>query len=153
GTQASARARRPSRRLVYHPASLLHLKARDPHSMVKLSEIADLFPIDALDRRDVIADLLVQRLVEPHSHEDEDSDGKHADHHGEDARVPQGEPRSETRIGDLHPRSTRSTNPTPRTVWRSLGSSGSSIFRRRRATVTSITLSSGVARALTRQTS
>ena len=47
----------------------------------------------------------------------------------------------------------RTMNPTPRIVWMSLVGNSASSFRRSRAMCTSITLSSGVVRAVSFQTS
>src|SRR5262249_28262401 len=140
-------------RLVHHCVPLRHLKAREPHPTTQLPEITGLLAIDVLDGREVVVDLLVQGSIETHLHEHKDPHRERADHHGQHCRVPQGEPGPQAQAAHPHPRSARRTKPTPRTVWSSLGSNGSSIFRRSRAMVTSITLSSGVARAVTRHTS
>src|SRR5215467_3255710 len=122
--------------------------------MSELPQITGFFPIDPLDRRKIRAELLVQRAVESPLDEEERTGGKDADDECQHAGMPQGETRPHAHgTWQAHARWLRRANPTPRTVCSSFVSNGSSIFRRRRATVTSITLSSGVARAVTRQTS
>src|SRR5581483_1801309 len=68
--------------------------------------------------------------------------------------IPQGESRPHReRASRAHGGSPRMTNPTPRTVWSSLISKGSSTFFRNRFIWTSITLSIGVCREASCQTS
>src|SRR5262245_20642038 len=126
----------------------LHARARR-----ELAQIARLLAVDLVDGRQVFLDLLVERSIEAHPDENEDADGEKTDDERQCGRVPQREAGAYRGDGDPHPRSRRRTKPTPRTVWSSFTGNGSSILRRRRAIDTSMTLSSGVARAATRHTS
>src|SRR5262249_45080052 len=142
--------RRPARRPVHDRATFHHLEVRDAHPVGQLAQIPGLFTIDLLDGRQLVFDLSIERGVETGPHEAVDPDCKGADHESEHAGMPEGEAHADARN---HPCPPRTTNPTPRTVWSSLVSKWSSIFSRSRATVPSITLSSGVARAVTCHTS
>ena len=95
----------------------------------------------------------VQVVRDARPHEQEDSGREGTDDECQHARIPEGQARAHAPRGEPHSCLPPSMNPTPRRVWRSFFSNGSSIFRRSRATETSITLSSGVARAATCQTS
>src|SRR5579883_1953195 len=73
----------------------------------------------------------------------------------QDRHVPNGQAGTEMARAEAHQVSfcSRRMKPTPRTVWRSLRSNCPSSFRRRRTTCASITLSSGVCRAVSFQMS
>src|SRR5262249_40615576 len=74
---------------------------------------------------------------------------------GQDSDGPEGQPRLDVPRPetDHGVGASLTTKPTPRTVWMSLASKPSSIFRLSRAMCTSITLSSGVARRVSFHTS
>src|SRR5262245_54799446 len=144
---------RPAGRFVQDGATFRDLEKRNAHAMGKLAKISRLFLVDPLDGRQVTFELPIQSANQDGLHEHENAAREHTDHQRKDGRVPQGEPDAKRRHADAHGRSSRRTNPTPRTVWSIFVSNGSSTFRRRRAMVTSITLSRGVARAVTRHTS
>src|SRR5205814_1079087 len=75
------------------------------------------------------------------------------DDRGQDAGVPERQARADAARAQHHGGSEPRTNPRPRMVWMSFFAKGSSTLRRTRAMLTSMTLSSGVARAVTCQTS
>src|SRR5713101_4148221 len=64
-------ARRPAGRLINDRAAFGDPEERDAHAMTELSQIAGLLPIDLLDRREIRAELLVQRAVESRPDEEE----------------------------------------------------------------------------------
>src|SRR5690242_8488408 len=97
--------------------------------------------------------MCVEIIEEAHADEEEDACGEGADDERQDARMPQRETRPDAARAKGHRASPPSTNPTPLIVRMSFFGKDSSTFRRSRAKVTSMTLSSGVARALTFQTS
>src|SRR6266481_479411 len=86
-------ARRPAGRLVNDRAAFGDPEERDAHAMTELSQIAGLLPIDLLDRREIRAELLVQRAVESRPDEEERAGGKDADDERQHAGMPQGKTR------------------------------------------------------------
>src|SRR5262249_47387939 len=146
-------ATRPRLGLVEDLAVLGDLEERDPGARLELEQISRVLAIHLLDTAELTVQLAVELAVEPCRHEEPHARRERADDHREHAGVPQRQARTYTRRAPSHARLSPRANPTPRTVWRSFFSNGSSIFRRSRAIVTSITLSSGVARPLTFHTS
>src|SRR5262245_20801642 len=86
------------------------------HAKGELSEITGLLAIDLVDRHEVVADLVVEGAIQTSPDEEKDASCKDANHQREDACVPKGQAGPDTQPADPHPRSRRSTNPTPRTV-------------------------------------
>src|SRR5205814_6976749 len=101
------------------------------------------------------AESLVELPMERDAHEQEGRSDVDGEHRGEDRDVPQREAGPDMAGPQAHGQEVESPimNPTPRTVWISLGSAVSSTLRRRRAMCTSMTLSRGVARPVSFQTS
>jgi hypothetical protein len=86
--------------------------------------------------------------------EDEDSRDVDREDAGKDSNEPNGNTSADVGgVKKLHCPGSRRMKPTPRRVCRSLTGNGSSILRRRRVICTSITLSIGVKREVSRQTS
>ena len=106
-------------------------------------------------RLEVLVQLLVKLLEKLVSHRDERRRRIDDEHQAQDDRVPGGEPKSnrENRPARAHGSPSFNTNPTPRTVCMSRWPVSASTFFRSRAIWTSITLSSGVARRGSLQTS
>src|SRR6185295_16001207 len=90
--------------------------------------------------------------IEPALDEQQNARGEDANDQRQRARIPERQACADAQEAGLHC-GRPSEKPTPRTVCSSFFSNGSSILRRSRATVTSITLSRGVARAVTCHTS
>src|SRR5262245_4093154 len=134
-------------------AVLVHLKQCDAPVVGQILQFIRLLAINPADGRDLAAELLVQPGVEARPDEQQNARGKNADDEREHARVPQRQPRAYGQRADSHSCPPPSMYPTPRTVCSSFLSYGSSILRRSRAIVTSMTLSSGVARAIACHTS
>jgi hypothetical protein len=109
-------ARRPARRLVQDRSPLGDLEEHETHPVGQLPQITGLLLIDLLDGGEVGPDLLVQRAIEPSSHEEEDTGREDADDERQRTRVPQGEACTDTGGEDPHGPSRRRTKPTPRTV-------------------------------------
>src|SRR3989442_313252 len=118
-----------------------------------MGQLPGLLAVDPFAGGQLSAQLQVQVVREPRPHEKEDSGREGTDDECQHARIPEGQARAHATRGEPHPCLPPSMNPTPRRVWSSFFSNGSSIFRRSRAIETSITLSSGVARAATCHTS
>src|SRR5262249_35998249 len=116
-------------------------------------QLVRLLAIYPADRRDLSVQLRVQCRVEARLDEKQNAYGKNANDERQRSGVPEREPRAHAWETDPHPSPPPSMYPTPRTVCSSFLSCGSSILRRSRATVTSMTLSSGVARAVACHTS
>src|SRR5262249_19014900 len=115
------------------------------------SQVADLLRlvlVDPVDGRQRAEQLAIDACEEARPDEDEDSRGGDAHDERQHGRVPEREARPDAQL-QAHSRAAPRTNPMPRTVCRSFLSKGSSILRRSRAIVTSMTLSRGVARAAT----
>src|SRR5262249_5913852 len=104
--------------------------------------------IDPVDRRERAAQLAADSRAKALPDDKQDACGENAHDQGQHGRVLESEARPNGQARN-HSRAAPSTNPMPRTVCRSFLSKGSSILRRSRAIVTSMTLSSGVARAAT----
>src|SRR5262245_15600103 len=134
-------------------AVLVHLKQCHAPVGGQILQFIGLLAINPADGRDLPAELLVQTGVEARGDEKQNACGKDADNEREHARVPERQPRAHARRMDSHSSPPPSMYPTPRTVCSSFLSYGSSILRRSRAIVTSMTLSSGVARAAACHTS
>src|SRR5262249_31055580 len=118
-----------------------------------VAQLPGLLAVHALDLRELAPELPVELVVEAELHEQDDTRGEYAHDQRQHERVPRRQARAHAERQRPHACRVPSTKPTPRTVCRSLRSKGSSILRRSRAMVTSMTLSSGVARAFTCQTS
>src|SRR5215472_13276519 len=119
----------------------------------QILEFVGLLAIDLVDGRELSAELRVQAGVEAILDEVENAHGENADDERQRTGVPERESCAYARRMELHSGSPPSMNPTPRTVCSSFFSYGSSSLRRRRAIVTSMTLSKGVARAVACHTS
>src|SRR5262249_36884349 len=142
----------PGFRLVEDGSAFVHAEQRQAPLGRQVAQLPRLLAVDAVDRGELAPELLVQRGIEPGPDEQQNARGEDAYDQRQHARVPQGQARADTE-GTGHHCARPSEKPTPRTVCSSFFSNGSSILRRSRATVTSMTLSSGVARAVTCQTS
>ena len=108
--------RRPAGSLVQDRAPFDDLETCDAHPVGELPQVTRFFVIDLLDRREVLANLLVQHAVQSRPHEQEDSRRKDTNDERQHARVPQGEARPYAGGQKPHPGALRRTNPTPRTV-------------------------------------
>src|SRR4029077_9604032 len=126
-----------------------HAKERDPRLRRELLDLLRLVVVDPVDGRERAAQLAVDPREEALADEEQYSRGENADDQRQHPRVPQGEARPHAERRRAHSRLSPSTNPMPRIVCSSFFSNGSSILRRSRTIVTSMTLSSGVARAVT----
>src|SRR4051812_25031023 len=133
--------------------ALVHLEQCDTPVGGQIRQFVRLLAINPADGRDLSLQLRIQSSVEALVDEMQNASGKNADDERQHAGVPERKPRAHARRADLHPCPPPSMYPTPRTVCSSFLSYGSSILRRRRAMVTSMTLSRGVARAVACHTS
>src|SRR5262245_17286044 len=133
--------------------ALCHLEQRDTPVRRQILQFVGFFAINFADGRGFLAELRVQGGVEARRDEKQNPRGKYADDECQHARVPERQSRAHARRMDSHTSPPPSMYPTPRTVCSSFLSYGSSILRRNRAIVTSMTLSSGVARAVACHTS
>src|SRR5262249_15098010 len=129
------------------------LEERDPPLRIEILQLPGFLPVDPVHRGQLARQLLVQVVEEAGPHEEEDARRKGPDDGRQHRGMPERQARAHAEGGEPHSCASPSMNPTPRRVCRSFFSKGSSILRRSRATVTSITLSSGVARAVTCHTS
>src|SRR5262249_33681023 len=129
------------------------LEERDPPVGIEIRQLLGLLAVDPLHGRQLARQLPVQVLDETRPHEEEDGGREGTDDERQDAGMPERQARPDAARDEPHAGGPPRMKPTPRRVWRSFFSNGSSTFRRSRATVTSITLSSGVARAVTCHTS
>src|SRR5580704_10711351 len=101
----------------------------------------------AFDRLQIFDGAHAQLLLQPPHQQDRRAHAVEHQKGGEHEDVPHRQPRTNVFGPVAHQSaSSRTINPTPRTVWTSFLSKRSSTFRRSRATCTSITLSSGVCR-------
>lgn len=100
----------------------------------------------------IAAELPVERLVHVVAHLDQHGHGVDRDDHQKGEAVPEGQPRANA-SRPAHASSSRTTNPTPRTVWMIRVPGALSTLRRSRMMCTSMTLSSGVPRDGSRHTS
>src|SRR5262245_4061429 len=103
----------------------------------------------------VAVQLFLELLVKLVSHREERCGGIRDQQKCKHARVPRGQTNTNRRTGPeaVHGSPSCTTNPTPRTVWINGTASSESTFLRRRVICTSMTLSSGVARRGSFQTS
>src|SRR5262249_40610686 len=132
---------------------LCNPKIRNARVYGQLRRFCRIVLIGALNGGHISPKLLVHVGAEQDVDEVVDAIRKRAHDERQYGGVPEGEACSNARERRLHPTASPNTNPIPRTVCRILRSYGSSILRRSRATMTSITLSSGVARGPAFQTS
>ena len=142
---------RPTLRLTAEAAAAVPLNSGGPGAFSCSSPGSS--PIHLLDRREVLAEFCIEPALPRALTKSRLARRTNADDEREHASAPERESRPDGEPADSHPCLPPSMNPTPRTVCSSFFSNGSSILRRSRAIVTSMTLSSGVARAVTRHTS
>src|SRR6185312_16893173 len=116
-------------------------------------QILRFLAIDLTDGRDLSVELRVQAGVEASLDKKQNACGKNTYDQRQHAGVPEREPRAYAWLAESHPCLPLRRYPRPRTVCSSFLSYGSSILRRSRAIVTSMTLSSGVALAVACHTS
>src|SRR5439155_13506927 len=164
--------RLPDVRLAHRPVTKQQLLFFRPHLKPGGEPRKAFFPVSALDQppnlpRGVGVELRLDQIEinpqlavefggQPMLDDFVNQGGEHRQPDGCCRRIPEREAEFERAAFPpvAHPgASSRSTKPTPRMVWMSFTCWPSSILRRRWATWTSITLSSGVARCGSRQTS
>src|SRR5256886_1267135 len=144
---------RPRLGPVQDPVRLEDLEELDTCAGIRFRDFARVLAVGPLDGGDVAVQARIELLQQPCADQEEDGRRERADDQGEYRRVPERETRTNASRPQRHRGKGPSKNPTPRMVWISFVGKGSSTLRRTRAMVTSITLSSGVARAVTCQTS
>src|SRR5437899_4057754 len=144
---------RPRLGPVQDPVRLEDLEELDTCAGICFRNFARVLAVGPLDGGDVAVQARIELLQQPCADQEEDGRRERADDQGEHRRVPERETRTNASRPQRHRGKGPSKNPTPRMVWISFVGKGSSTLRRTRAMVTSMTLSSGVARAVTCQTS
>src|SRR5262245_14849814 len=132
---------------------LIHLEQCDAPVRGQILQFLRFLAMNLPDGRNLLPELRVQPGVEARRDEKKNARGKDAYDKRQHASVPECKPRAHAWRAESHLCLSLRMYPRPRTVCSSFLSYGSSILRRSRAIVTSITLSSGVALAVACHTS